>query len=103
MSRGEPLPADDVDRRLRSLDGWEVREGRLHREFEFESFAEAFGFMAGAAIHAQEMDHHPDWSNSYTKVVVDLISHDVRGLSERDFRLAATMDRLAASRARPRA
>jgi 4a-hydroxytetrahydrobiopterin dehydratase len=90
------MKPDEIASRVAELDGWSVRDGRLHREFEFESFAEAFGFMASVAIHAQEMNHHPDWFNSYTKLVVDLKSHDVDGLTGRDFRLAAIMDRLYA-------
>jgi 4a-hydroxytetrahydrobiopterin dehydratase len=90
----EALSRDEIERRTVELDGWSVRDGRLHREFEFASFAEAFGFMTSVAIHAQEMNHHPDWFNSYTKLVVDLMSHDVNGLSDRDFRLAAVMDSL---------
>lgn len=80
------------------LEGWAVEDGKLRRVFEFDSFPEAFGFMAAAAIHAQQMDHHPDWSNSYRTVVVTLTSHDVGGLSERDFRLAEIMDGLSAKR-----
>lgn len=89
------LTDDDVAQRMNTLDGWQLQDGRLHRELEFDSFAAAFGFMASVAIEAQQMDHHPDWSNSYTKVVIDLMSHDVDGLSERDFRLAAVIDSLA--------
>ncbi len=94
------LSPDEVKQRMTSLDdGWEVREGELRKQFEFESFPAAFGWMTSVAIHAQQMDHHPDWSNSYRKVMVALVSHDVGGLSERDFRLAAVMDGLAAGRA----
>lgn len=89
-----PLAPDELTRRLTELPGWEVREGRLHRDFEFDSFARAFGFMAAVAIHAQEMNHHPDWSNSYTRVMVDLVSHDAGGITERDLRLAAVISRL---------
>lgn len=89
-----PLTPDELARRLTELPGWEVREGRLHRVFEFDSFARAFGFMAAVAIHAQEMNHHPDWSNSYTRVTVDLVSHDAGGITERDLRLAAVISRL---------
>jgi 4a-hydroxytetrahydrobiopterin dehydratase len=100
MSR-QPLSDADITQRVALLDGWQVRDGKLHREFEFDSFAAAFGFMTSVAIHAQEMNHHPDWFNSYTKVVVDLLSHDVNGLSERDFRLAAVMDGLYTGRRGP--
>src|SRR4051794_20170855 len=76
-------------------DGWAVVDGRLHREFQFADFVEAFGFMASAALVAEKMDHHPDWSNVYNKVVVDLWSHDVRAITDRDRRLAERMNALA--------
>ena len=74
--------------------GWEVVDGRLHREFQFKNFVEAFGFMAMVALIAEKANHHPDWSNSWNKVVIDLVSHDVKGLSARDFDLAAAIDRI---------
>jgi 4a-hydroxytetrahydrobiopterin dehydratase len=95
MTGKEKLSEKDVSSRMSGLSGWEHKDGKLHKQFEFASFPEAFGFMATVAIHAQATGHHPDWCNSYTKVTVDLSSHDVGGLSERDFKLAALMDRLA--------
>ncbi|CAN5769959.1 4a-hydroxytetrahydrobiopterin dehydratase [soil metagenome] len=89
------LTDDDVARKMSSLSNWTLQGGRLHRELEFDTFAAAFGFMASVAIEAQQMDHHPDWSNSHTKVVIDLMSHDVDGLSDRDFELAGIIDSLA--------
>ncbi len=75
--------------------GWQIVDGRLHREFEFDDFVAAFGFMSRVALVAEKMDHHPDWSNSWNKVVVDLTSHDVGGLTDRDVRLASRMNELA--------
>ena len=72
--------------------GWEVRDGALHREYEFADFAGAFGFMARVAVIAERLDHHPDWSNSWNKVVIDLMSHDVGKLTERDVALASAID-----------
>ena len=89
------LTPDEVARRVAGLDGWTVVDGRLHRELRFGSFADALAFMARVAFDAEAMDHHPDWFNSYTTVVMDLVSHDVGGISERDFRLAAAIDRAA--------
>lgn len=76
-------------------DGWELVDARLHRRFRFASFVEAFGFMASVALVAESMDHHPDWSNSYNEVVVDLWSHDVGAVTERDVRLARRIGELA--------
>lgn len=91
-SRPGKLNEADVARKLEALPAWQLKDGCLHRELEFDSFAAAFGFMASVAIEAQQMDHHPDWSNVYNKVVIDLMSHDVDGLSDRDFELAAIID-----------
>lgn len=92
MSRRDRLDDAAVGRRLGELDGWRLDDGRLHRRFEFADFVEAFGFMASVALIAERMNHHPDWSNTYKTVEVHLSSHDVGGLSERDFELAAHMD-----------
>ena len=77
--------------------GWNVVDGRLHREFEFADFVEAFGFMASVALVAEKMDHHPEWSNVYNKVVVDLWSHDVSAITDRDHQLAERINTLFGS------
>lgn len=84
-----------VEAKLLDTPGWEFREGKLHREFRFEDFARAFGFMSAAALAAEKMDHHPEWSNVYNRVVVDLTTHDAGGITELDFELAAAMSKLA--------
>jgi 4a-hydroxytetrahydrobiopterin dehydratase len=69
-------------------DGWALVDGKLHRELEFHDFVEAFGFMSMVALIAEKADHHPDWSNSWNKVVIDLTSHDKGELTDRDYALA---------------
>jgi len=64
--------------------GWDVVDGKLHRDLEFADFAAAFAFMTRVAVEAERLDHHPDWSNSYNKVAIDLLSHDVGHLTSRD-------------------
>jgi 4a-hydroxytetrahydrobiopterin dehydratase len=73
-------------------DGWSVVDGKLHRELEFHDFVEAFGFMAMVAVLAEKADHHPDWSNSYNKVTLDLVSHDKGEITDRDHKLAAAIN-----------
>lgn len=73
---------------------WELVDGKLHKEFIFSNFIEAFGFMTQAAIVAESMNHHPEWFNVYKKVVVDLMTHEAGGVTELDFELAAKMDNL---------
>jgi 4a-hydroxytetrahydrobiopterin dehydratase len=74
-------------------EGWAVVDGKLHRELEFKDFVEAFGFMAKVALLAEKADHHPDWSNSYNKVVLDLVSHDKGGITDRDLDLAKAINK----------
>ncbi len=95
MTRPERLSAAAADARLSALPGWTRRVKKLHRTFTFRDFSEAFGFMARAALAAEKLNHHPDWSNAWNRVTVDLTTHDAGGLTELDFRLAAEMTRLA--------
>lgn len=75
-------------------DGWDDVDGKLHREFTFANFSEAWAFMSRVALLAEKRDHHPDWSNSWNKVVIDLVSHDKGGITDRDRDLAAAIDKL---------
>lgn len=75
--------------------GWEVVEGKLHRELTFGDFTEAFAFMTRVALKAEKADHHPDWSNSYNTVTIDLVSHDADGLTEKDTALAEAINEMA--------
>ena len=74
---------------------WGVRDGRLCRDFHFDDFISAFGFMSAVALLAERMNHHPDWRNAYGLVSVKLWSHDVGAISGRDIALAAAMGELA--------
>jgi 4a-hydroxytetrahydrobiopterin dehydratase len=95
MSRPTALDAKEIDSRLNSRPGWNLEHAKLHRLFQFKSFVEAFGFMSQIAILAEKMDHHPEWSNVYSRVEVFLTTHDAGGITELDFELAEHMDRLA--------
>ncbi|MBV6631634.1 MAG: 4a-hydroxytetrahydrobiopterin dehydratase [Alphaproteobacteria bacterium] len=82
---------------LSELDGWSVVDGRdaIEKTFTFGNFIEAWGFMSSAALHAEKLNHHPEWSNVYKTVEVTLTTHDAGGLSELDIKLAKAMDKLA--------
>lgn len=82
---------------LSGLAGWQPVEDRdaITRTFRFKTFIDAFGFMARAALVAEKMNHHPEWTNVYNRVEVTLTSHDAGGLTERDIKLAGELDRLA--------
>jgi len=89
------LSEAELQARVASLPKWRVLDGRLCREFEFPNFTRAFSFMTAVALVAEKRDHHPDWSNSYGKVVIQLTSHDAGGLTQRDFDLATAIDSIA--------
>ena len=79
---------------LGKLDGWRLVKGNLHRMFEFKDFTQAFGFMKRVALAANRMEHHPDWSNSYNKVTIDLSTHSAGGITENDFELASKIQKI---------
>jgi len=89
------LSADEIQAGLDELEGWSLDDEKLYREFRFENFITAFGFMSSAAIEAEKMNHHPEWFNVYSKVRVHLITHDAGGITELDFQLAKKMNALA--------
>lgn len=96
------LAAAARTRALKSLDGWTLAADGLSiaRTFRFEDFVAAFGFMASAALIAQQMDHHPEWFNVYDRVEVRLTTHDAGGLTHKDIALARAMNARAAGASR---
>ena len=75
-------------------DGWAEVDGKLHRELTFADLAEAFAFVAPLAAVAEELDHHPDWSNSWNRVTIDLFSHSAGAITDQDRELARRIDEL---------
>jgi 4a-hydroxytetrahydrobiopterin dehydratase len=94
MARTPKLGETDVQAGLARLPQWTLHEGKLRRELAFADFSEAFAFMARVALLAEKADHHPDWSNSWNKVVIELTSHDAGGVTQRDLDLAGAIERL---------
>lgn len=94
-----PLSSEARAAALAKLPGWRSVEGRdaITRTFTFADFNQAFGFMTRAALVAEKMDHHPEWTNVYKTVTVTLSSHDAGGVTERDMWLAEAMDKIAAT------
>lgn len=88
------LSDDQIKEKLKELQGWQLVNGKLHKEFQFKDFNQAFGFMARAALHAEKMDHHPEWFNVYNKLKVDLMTHDAGGVTENDIKLAKILNSL---------
>ena len=94
MSRATRLSDDEIRRQIADLPGWELRDGKLHRDLKFPSFVDDFGFMTRLALVAESRDHHPEWRNVYNRVEIDLSTHDCDGISAKDFELAAEVNRL---------
>ena len=92
MTRPTKLSDDQVQSELKSLAGWTLTDGKLHRSFKFADFIAAWGFMSKVALIAQSIDHHPEWSNVYNTVSVDLSTHDAGGITKLDFELARKID-----------
>ncbi len=83
-----------VDARLGEIPGWQRRGNSLHRDFEFADFTAAFGFMASVACVAERLFHHPEWSNVWNKVSIDITNHAAGGITEKDFDFAARVNKL---------
>jgi 4a-hydroxytetrahydrobiopterin dehydratase len=88
------LSDQEIGSELSKLPGWTIEGGNLHRVFEFRDFSQAFAFMTRVALAAEKMDHHPDWSNSWNKVVIDLCTHSAGGLTLNDFDLATRIGQI---------
>ena len=94
----QKLTGDARKAALAGLSGWTELMDRdaIFRKFVFRDFNEAFGFMSRVALHAEKVDHHPEWFNVYNKVAIMLTTHDAGGVSQRDIEMARFIDRLIA-------
>ncbi len=88
------LSEQEIQREISSLDGWSIKGQKLHKDFVFSSFNEAFGFMTRAAMEIEKMNHHPEWFNVYNKLSVDLMTHDADGITQNDINLARILNAL---------
>lgn len=93
------LSADELSAKVAGLSGWKIADGgkAIEKAFEFPDFGSAFGFMTQVALKAEKLDHHPDWSNVYSRVSVALSTHSAGGVTALDLELAAFMDSLIVS------
>jgi len=88
------LTDNEVDYNLTTLKGWSLNDNRIVKDFSFENFTAAFNVMCDIADVAEAIGHHPDWYNSYNKLNIKLISHDVGGLTMKDFELALRIEEI---------
>ena len=89
------LSDDEIKDATSDMSGWSIVGGKLHKEYLFDTFNAAFGFMTRAAMEIEKANHHPEWFNVYNKLTVDLMTHDAGGITTNDVRLAKTLDMLA--------
>jgi 4a-hydroxytetrahydrobiopterin dehydratase len=92
---GSQATTAEIEQALAELGSWTVANGKLHREYRFRDFVQAFGFMAQVALLAERADHHPEWFNVYNKIVVDLTTHQAGGITQKDLDLAGKMEQVA--------
>ncbi len=88
------LSEEQISDELKNLSGWIVKDEKLHKDFEFGSFNEAFGFMTRASMEIEKMNHHPEWFNVYNKLSIDLTTHDAGGITQNDIQLAKILNSL---------
>jgi 4a-hydroxytetrahydrobiopterin dehydratase len=88
------LSESDVGEELKKLEGWDVKNDKLHKEFQFDNFNQAFGFMTRAAMEIEKMNHHPEWFNVYNRITVDLTTHEAGGITNNDVNLARILNSL---------
>lgn len=88
------LDEGEIQNRLQELEGWEYKEDAIHTSFEFENFKEAFSVMVRIAFEAEAQQHHPEWRNVYNELTISLSTHDAGGVTEKDFKLARTIEEI---------
>ena len=88
------LSPEEIDEEIKNLPGWSVVNGKLHREIQFDSFNQTFGFMTRAAMEIEKMNHHPEWFNVYNRLTIDLMTHDAGGITRNDINLARVLNSL---------
>ena len=88
------LSESSIEEKLKNLPGWSVKNDKLYKEFQFNDFNQAFGFMTRAAMEIEKMNHHPEWFNVYNKITVELTTHDAGGITDNDVNLAKILNSL---------
>lgn len=88
------LSEEEINDHLETLEGWTYSENAIHTSFEFENFKEAFTLMTRIAFEAEAQQHHPEWSNIYNELEISLSTHDAGGVTEKDVKLAKTIEKI---------
>ncbi|MDC3292381.1 4a-hydroxytetrahydrobiopterin dehydratase [Nitrosopumilus sp.] len=88
------LSESSIEEKLKNLPGWSIKKDKLYKEFQFNDFNQAFGFMTRAAMEIEKMNHHPEWFNVYNRITVELTTHDAGGITDNDVNLARILNSL---------
>lgn len=90
----EKLKKDEIEKALKNLDGWEYNENAIYTTIEFKDFKEAFSAMTRIAFEAEAQQHHPEWTNVYNNLEINLSTHDAGGVTQKDIEMATTIETL---------
>lgn len=88
------LSEQEINNNLEDLKGWEYKDDAIHTSLEFENFKEAFSVMTRIAFEAEDQQHHPEWTNIYNELSISLSTHEAGGITEKDFRLARSIEKI---------
>ena len=86
------LSEDDIEKRILQYPDWDYYDNALHAEFEFDNFKDCFSAMSRIAFECEALNHHPDWSNVYNVLNISITTHDAKGVTAKDFKLAKAID-----------
>lgn len=88
------LSEDEIQNKLKDLEGWTYAKKAIHTSFQFENFKEAFTVMTRIAFEAESQQHHPNWGNVYNQLEISLSTHDADGVTEKDFKMASAIEQI---------
>ncbi|MGS0526958.1 4a-hydroxytetrahydrobiopterin dehydratase [Zobellia nedashkovskayae] len=88
------LSEQEIESQLTKLSGWEYVDGAIETSFEFKDFKDTFSVMTRIAFECEAQGHHPDWSNVYNSLHIRLNTHDAEGITEKDFKLAQSIEEI---------
>jgi len=88
------LRDEELNELVVKIPGWEIKSQQIHREFNFANFIEAFSFMTKVALICEKYNHHPNWENVYSKVIIRLSTHDLGGITNLDQTLASEINKV---------
>lgn len=93
----EKLSNEEINKKLKDFEGWTYSKDAIHTSFQFDNFKDAFTVMTRIAFEAEALGHHPNWGNVYNELEISLSTHDVKGVTEKDFKLARAIEDIVES------